>query len=131
MTDAFDRAVARGDSRLFDDITLRNQSAKTDSNGDPVRDDGGNIEWAPETETTAAGEITYRGTPSFERRADGVDTDLDAFIWVSDDSVTFTDGSEDETQRATRVKADGKTYKITDVFDERNGRRRAFAELED
>lgn len=128
--DNFEYALTRGDARLFADVDVVNQSAKTDANGDPVRDSHGNIEWASKSTTTVPGEITYRGTPGFQRRADGLDTDIDCLVWVSDDAVTFTDGSDDETTRATRVDADGETYRVVDVFDERNGRRRAHCEKE-
>jgi len=131
MTDTFDRAVRRGDSRLFDDVTLRNQTAETDATGAPERDAHNNIEWAGATETATPGEIVYRGTPQFARRADGVDADIDIIVFVSDPDVTVTDGSDDEAQRATRIEADGKTYRLMDVFDERNGRRRGHGMLEE
>jgi hypothetical protein len=131
VTDAFDRAVRRGDSRLFDDVTLRNQTAETDANGDPERDAHNNIVWAGATETATPGEIVYRGTPQFARRVDGIDADVDVVVWISNPDVTFTDGAGDETRRATRIRADGQTYRLMDTFDERNGRRRGHGELEE
>lgn len=130
MTDAFERAAKRSLSRLGREITLVNQSAKTDANGDPVRDNHGNIEWASENTTTADAELVYRGTPSFERRADGVDAEIDVVAWV-DDAETVTDGDGDEETRATRIEDNGVRYVVRDTFPENNGLTRAHGEKED
>jgi hypothetical protein len=117
-------------SRLGRSLTLRNQSAKTDNNGDPVRDDHGNIEWDSITTTDVTGEIVFRGTPEFERRADGVDSNIDVVAFF-DDSETVTDGSDDEATRATRIDDNGVRYVVRETFDEDNGLIRAHGERED
>lgn len=143
MSNAFERAVQRGDKRLFQDVTARNQSAETDANDDPVLDSHGNIVWSDAVETSVPGEIVYRGTPEFQRRADGIDDEIDVVVWLEDavgygeeygvlyGGLLATDGSESEAQRATRILADGETYVIRDTFMERNGRLRCFGEKED
>jgi hypothetical protein len=116
--------------RLGQTVTVSNQSADTDGNGDTVRDDHGNIVWATATTTDVSAEIVQRGEPAFARRADGVDTDVDALIFVKN-SVTIRDGESDEALRATRIDASGESYVVRDVHDENNGLVRAHAAKED
>lgn len=143
MTEAFERAVRRGDSRLFDDVTVINQEAAEDTDGDPKRDDHGNIVWDDRVETDVEAEIVYRGTPAFQRRADGIGDDIDIVAWLPaggafgdgafGDGVFgkyTTDGSHRDTVRATRIEADGATYVVRDWFVERNGRLRIHGKKE-
>lgn len=126
----FNRALQRGDDQLFDDITLENQVAKTDTNGETLLDEHGNIRWEDKTTTDVSGEVTTRGQSTFARRASGIDRDIDAIIWISDPSVTFTSAEDIRTQKATRISAIGKTFKVREVFDEQNGRLRGHVEVE-
>lgn len=143
MSNAFERAVKRGDSRLFGDVTVQNQAAQSDTNGDPVRDDHGNIVWDDAVETDVPGELVYRGDVAFSSRADGVSDDIEAVAWIEDadeygqeygrfySGRIATDGSNAEEQRASRIKADGALYVVRDTFVERNGRLRCHCEKED
>lgn len=127
MSSVFERVTRRGDNSLLDDVTLKNQQAVVDGSGDPTLDEHGNIVWDEPVTSQVAGEIVYRGDPQFSRRADGIDRNVTAMIWVSDPDVIFTDANNDRSRRATRVVEDDVTYVIREVFDEKNGRRRGHA----
>jgi hypothetical protein len=143
MSDAFTRAVQRGDKRLFEDVTVVNQRAQQDATGDPTRDSHGNIVWrAPDT-TAVAAEIVYRGSPQFSARADSVDTDIDAMVFVPADAAYgsgvygrgvygryVSDGGAEDI-RATRIEDDGDRYVVRDTFHEDNGRIRCHCRKED
>lgn len=130
MSGGFEEALRRGDEQVFDDVTLENQVAQTDGSGDPLLDEHGNIKWADKTTTDVPGEISTRGTPNYTRRADGIDTEVDAIVWISDPNVTFTSGEDSRTQKATRVVVNGRRYKVLEVYDERNGRLRGHVQVE-
>jgi len=133
MSDAFTRAVRRGDRRLFEDVTVVNQRAQQDATGDRTRDSHGNIVWqAPDT-TAVAAEIVYRGSPQFSARADSVDADIDAMVFVpadASDGQHVSDGGAEDV-RATRIEDDGDRYVVRDTFHEDNGRIRCHCRKED
>lgn len=132
MNDVFKRAVQRANDRLGRSITLVNQSAQTDASGDPQRDEYNDIQWASESTTDTTGELVYRGTPGFDRRADGIDQNIDVIAWVSDaDSADITSGEDDEATRATRIEVDGERYVVRDTIDEDNGMIRAHGSEEE
>lgn len=127
--DVFNRAAKRSLNRLGRDVTLVNQSAQVDGSGDPERDDYGDIEWDTEQTSSITAELVSRGTPQFDRRADGIDDTTDIVAWV-DDSETITDGSESGATRATRLEVTGERYVVRETFDEDNGLIRAHGEKE-
>jgi len=130
VNDRIKRAARRTLDRLADEVTLRNQTATTDANGDPIRDDHGNIEWASATETTVPSRVIMRGQPTFSRRADGIDDEIEGIALVSDQE-TVRDGSGGDADRATRITYGGETYAVRDVFDDSNGLLRAHLVHED
>jgi len=105
------------------DVTLVNQQAKLDANGDPQRHpDHGDVRWASEQTRQVKAEIVYRGTPRFERLASGVDEEIMMLCWVSDEHAdAFTSGDDSETVRATRVVDGQARYVVRNVMDEVNG----------
>ena len=123
MTSAFELTAKRGDAEIFDNITVKNWSAQTEDD-EIVLDQHGNIVWDEPVVEEVPGEVTYRGEPSFARRADGIDKDTSAIAWVSD-NVTITTGKDDRATRATRIEADATTYVVRELFTERNSRIRA------
>jgi len=122
----FDATSKRMLRRLGREITLQNQSAQTDANGSVERDDHGNVVWTDPVETTAMAEVIQRGTPSYRRRVEGIDSNADVIAWVDADT-TLTDGVGDEATRATRIKDSGDTFVVRDTFHENNGLVRAHA----
>lgn len=132
MTDTFDRVAKRSLRRMGRSVTLVNQSAKTDANGDPKRDSYNDVKWQSKDTTDTTAEVVYRGQQSFDRRADGIHEDIDALAWVSaDDSADVTDGDDDEATRATRIKVDNERYIVRQTFDEDNGLIRCHCRMED
>lgn len=122
MRDRYTRTMRRFMDDIGRDVTLVNQSAQTDSNGDPQRDSYNDIKWDSKTETATTAEVMFQGEESFERRADGVDEDIDIIVLVADDDAAdVTDGEDDEATRATRIKIDGDRYTIRETIDQANG----------
>lgn len=137
------RDTKRSLQRLGRTLTLINQVAETED-GDPKRDDHGNIIWADPTELEIVGELVYRGTPRFARRADGLDIEVDVVGWVEDPGEygeriygngtygsNATAGEQREDRRATRV-ADGggERYVVRDTFVQDDGLIRFHGEKE-
>jgi hypothetical protein len=104
-----------------------------------TRDSQGDYEWgAADTETTTPAEIVVRGTPSFDRRADGVSDDIQAFVWLSSD-VPVSDGEHTTDDSGTEILIrasqiiDPRTddrYRVDELFDERNGKYRCLCSNE-
>ncbi|ELY91472.1 hypothetical protein [Natrialba taiwanensis] len=81
------------------------------------QDEYGDPEYST-TETEATAEIVLRGTPAFERRIDGVDSDVRAVAWVMD---THTVESDDGL---TTIKSSTHEFELHNWFDEHNGKLR-------
>lgn len=110
-------------------ITLINRTAQT-TNGSPDRDDHGNIKWDSESKTDTSGSLVYRGSPKFQRRADGIDIEVDVIAYVPDDQPVY-DGEDDEERRSTRIEVNGERYVVRQTFDENNGVIRCHGVKED
>lgn len=109
-----DRTSRRTLRRLGRDATLVNPSS-------PVRDDDhGDVHWQDESRTETTIEIARRGEPAYQRRADGIEVDVDALLWVFDDAPV-TDGADDDETAATRVEIGPEIYVVRDLYDEDNG----------
>lgn len=115
--DVFDRAARRSLDRLGRDVDLVNPTtAQRDS-------DYGDVFWSSSNTSTTSAELVRRGQPSFDKRADGVDENIDVMVWVST-AETVRTGEGDDTTAATRVDTDqdGTTdLVVRDIFDEDNG----------
>lgn len=88
---------------------------------EPVQDERyRDLDWTSEDVTETFGEVAERGTPSFERRADSVDSDVDLFVWVPDD-VNVTSGEDEQEVPATFIEDGDYTYRVYETFHEDNG----------
>lgn len=78
-----------------------------------------------ENRISTKAEIVVRGTPQFERRLDGVDSDVTAVAFVMDEhrDVIHT-GDESDTDGPTTLETETHQYTIHNWFDENNGKLR-------
>lgn len=102
----------------------------------PTRDpDHNDIRWTDEDRTTVKGEVVESGTPEFERLASGVDSNVDAMIYVpsqaaygaaygTDYGAPLTTGSGDQTTPATCIEVDGITFVVRETIPTGTGRTR-------
>jgi hypothetical protein len=118
-----------------EDVTLVTQVVDYyDDYNDPVYE---------RTELETKAEIVVRGTPTFERRIDGVDSNVTAVAWIMDDiapgygetygedyggSFQLSTGNESESQGATTVETDTHEFELYEWFDENNGKHRLHLE---
>lgn len=104
-------------------VTLVNRTIATDSNGDRIYDEYGDPEY-DETTTSVTAEIVLRGTPQFDRRVDGISSDVAAVAWVADDHVNDVHKGNEEDRAPTRLESDTHEFVVYDWFDEQNGKLR-------
>lgn len=119
-----------------EDVTLVTQIVDHyDDYNDPVYE---------RTELETKAEVVVRGTPTFERRIDGVDSNVTAVAWIMDDiesgygasygggygssSFQLSTGDESESRGATNVETDTHEFELYEWFDENNGKYRLHLE---
>lgn len=108
-------------------VTLVNRTAKTDANGNVIRDEYGDVTYDEMTVATNA-EMEFPGSPQFEQRVGGSDIELDALIFVRSDHDIYT-GDESDTRAPTEIHDDrtGAVYLTRSFVDEHNGKFRIHA----
>jgi hypothetical protein len=87
----------------------------------PVQDERHrDVHWDSEERVDTTGEVAERGTPSFQKRANSVDVDVDLFVWLPGD-VSVTTGDDDQNTPSTHIEDGDRTYRVYEVYPEDNG----------
>lgn len=125
-----ERAATQALSHGGQPVTLVNQEAQTDADGNIVRDSYNDPAWKDPTRTDTMASVVQRGEVTFNKRADGLNGEIDGVIRL-DPNDTVTDGSDDEGTKATRIEEDGTTWVVRAEYIAADGLRECRCVRED
>lgn len=113
--------ISGASRRLLDfvgeDVTLTTQTVSGyDDYGDPQYT-------TEQIETTA--QVVVRGTPAFDRRIEGIDTDVTAVAWINDEHRdSISTGADSDATGPMTLETDTHEFGVNNWFDEGNGKLR-------